>query len=151
YLYHCRPDRLAALHRRLSPWQMAFVPLLIVPPLCLHLRASHFVQSIGLTSLYLGFGWIVIDSLLGPTRTALARVAKYLAPIGRNSYSIYLWHLPVYYLLSQAVAQWTPGLPFLVRTLAYLFLAIGVGTGLSVLVEQPVLRWRNRIIPSGTR
>ncbi len=66
---------------------------------------------------------------------------------GRWSYSIYLWHVPVFYALS---TERYPGIPRSVLVVMRVVIAIGLA-GISYhFVEQPVLRWSRRRRPGPT-
>ena len=86
----------------------------------------------------------------------MARPAALCAYIGRHSYSIYLWHI--------VAADWgtriamnqlglKPGTPdlYLVRLLCVTVGACAIGILAAKLVENPVLRLRDRLFPSRSR
>jgi peptidoglycan/LPS O-acetylase OafA/YrhL len=72
-------------------------------------------------------------------------VAQALARVGRDSYSIYLWHM--WALAVVSAADW----PILPTVLAWPLLPIVIGACAAQLVEQPILAWRDRNWPSGQR
>jgi peptidoglycan/LPS O-acetylase OafA/YrhL len=115
-------------------------------------QASKFMATVGLTSLYLGFGIVLMLSLhnRGVVPRMLTKpvqqIGRVLAFIGMYSYSIYLWHF--------AVRLWAPSVArfiFHVKTgpqtssMLYVTVSIAFGILMSRLVEYPVLRLRDRI------
>ena len=66
--------------------------------------------------------------------------------LGKHSYSIYLWHLPV---KMWVVDQLLPGRGVLNFT-CFLLGSFVVGAFFSEILEMPVLALRNRLFPSAT-
>jgi peptidoglycan/LPS O-acetylase OafA/YrhL len=138
----------AAVHR--FRWPIGLLSaVLLLPSLLLPLVDNLIVNTIGLTANYLGFGGLVILTVAATARGAprLDRVLAPLAPIGYYSYSIYLWHMPV------ALAVRQLGLVrygWLLAAGVYLVGSLVVGVGAAVAIEMPVLRFRDRVIPSAT-
>jgi peptidoglycan/LPS O-acetylase OafA/YrhL len=98
---------------------------------------------------YLGFGLVLFQATQIPFPKAgvgawLVRPFDYL---GKHSYSIYLWHLPV--------KQWVmdplvPGQAGLLYFVGFVVASLAVGTFFSEILEMPVLQLRNRLFPSRT-
>ena len=116
----------------------------------------------GLTTTYLGFACILTWAVhqRAPRARLIALPIKLLAKIGFYSYSIYLWHwLVIEYLLryirhrclaTGTPFAWTAAMdrwqwPFAMVA------SIVVGITMAVLIEVPVLRFRDRWFPSRTR
>lgn len=164
YLYHYRRERLAAWVRP-RRWLLAILAVELLAPVAFcDAYSSRFMLSLGLTGNALGF-WLVIALALfwhgdQPTRAGQRQerpLTRCLLEIGVDSYSIYLWHVPVFMLLAPPLlALLTAGQtsPVLV-TAGYLTTAAGlmstgilVGVTASRLIERPVLALRNRLYPS---
>jgi peptidoglycan/LPS O-acetylase OafA/YrhL len=103
---------------------------------------SRWMQTFGLTGLYVGFSFLVAWAVARePIEGPAGIPAKAAAAVGRYSYSIYLWH----WLLSDLF--WT------VRASAlafwcYVALSISLGIVMATLVEIPCLTIRERLLPS---
>jgi len=141
-------ERLAGSVHRFR-WAIGCASVLLLLP-CLLLPDDGFaVNTIGLTTNYLGFGGLVILTVASTARGAapLGRALAPLAPIGFYSYSIYLWHMPVA-LMVQSLAPGHYGRS--VEVVAYLAGSLGVGILAARAIEIPLLRLRDRIIPSAT-
>lgn len=82
----------------------------------------------------------VILAALVPERSPVATVAGWppLRAVGRMSYSLYLWHLPVY----RWVARGLPDVPWIPRYAIAVLLSFGVAALSYRFVEQPFLRRR---------
>jgi peptidoglycan/LPS O-acetylase OafA/YrhL len=113
--------------------------------------AAAWVNVIGLTILYLGYGLILIAAVSFPLDGS-GVLTRALAATGVYSYSIYLWHLDFAALPTKAWSQRLGGSPVLAWWLPLLALhfalAIGVGVVLAKAVEFPCLRLRERLVPS---
>jgi peptidoglycan/LPS O-acetylase OafA/YrhL len=153
YLYHFRGswEEWATRHR------YVLVGLATILLSCMFVRLdSRFMLTLGFTALYIGFGIVLVltlslrNVLPRGLRSPAAQIGDLLAYVGVYSYSIYLWHVPVSFYLSTAVKQMTHFDMGPHRTdLLYFPFSIVVGIVMSKLVEYPVLRIRDRILPSG--
>jgi peptidoglycan/LPS O-acetylase OafA/YrhL len=101
--------------------------------------------------LYIGFGGLLLFALFS-TSQIKTKIINHLAPllmIGRHSYSIYLWHIAVFVFVMKGIPAFGSGKITLEKLLVlYSVGSIIIGIGMSKLVEQPVLRIRNKIFPS---
>ena len=79
------------------------------------------------------------------------RLARGLAAIGAYSYSIYLWHLPVRFWLVAELEQHTGIQNWVFYALVYYGGSIAVGIAFAKLIEYPVLRFRDRVLPTAAR
>ena len=116
---------------------------ILISPCVLFDGKSFGMHTFGFVSLYLGFGLLILLSLqLRVTNNVTVRA---LAFVGKHSYSIYLWHLPLLFFLidSGRLNKWH-GSKFI-----YFSLSIVLGIAMSKLVEFPALRLRDRLFPSG--
>lgn len=141
YWYHFHRQALISLLARFQ-WPLTAAALVLISP-CVLLDGKNFwVHTFGYNSLYLGFGTLLLLSLRMPLSPNLA--VRSLSYIGKHSYSIYLWHVPVLILLLQdgLLNRLHGSKPI------YFTLSILVGIGMSKLVEFPALRLRNRLFPS---
>jgi peptidoglycan/LPS O-acetylase OafA/YrhL len=147
YYHHFRPSAFVRLRARRGP-------LLIFAGVCLApaavLDRGPFMITVGLTLLYVGYGALLVAALpRADSNGPLPRWARALVPIGTNSYSIYLWHVPVVMV----------GGPRLMRALAlpsglvteaamYIGMSLAVGIVAAKVIEWPMLRLRDRLFPS---
>jgi peptidoglycan/LPS O-acetylase OafA/YrhL len=103
---------------------------------------SFFMLTFGLTIMQAGFGIIValvavFSNKLDSYRFSGFFVANALSYVGRYSYSIYLWHLFLYKILSDF---WQKEPPVII----YFFVTITGGICLSLLIEQVFLKIRDK-------
>jgi peptidoglycan/LPS O-acetylase OafA/YrhL len=147
YYQHFRPSAFARLRARRAP-------LLVLALVCLApaavLDRGPFMSSAGLTLLYVGYGALLVAAL--PRAEANGRPgwwARVFLPIGTNSYSIYLWHVPVVMVGVPWATRALP-LPSGLATEALLYLAMSVGFGslAAKVIEWPALRLRDRLFPA---
>jgi peptidoglycan/LPS O-acetylase OafA/YrhL len=146
WFYHFRNTGYAAfLARQRILLLLAMVAGLSLP---LFFPYNHFVMNtIGLSLLYMAFGAIIC---IGEGSEAFhSRWLKPFVYVGRYSYSIYLVHL----LCGPAVANTfrtyiftSPGLEWINDTINFLA-NIGIGIVLSLLIEQPFLKIRDKYFP----
>ena len=115
-----------------------------LPAFIFELNDTPWMWSFGLTLFYLGGGCLLLALL--KSNFGENRILKSFANLGKYSYSIYLWNLPIHFWLTKftnlAAENW-----FLY---AFLYLAgtfiLGIGT--AKLIEYPILKLRDKLIPS---
>jgi len=150
WFYHFRNSSYAAFLAR----QKIFLLAAIIAGLSLpfFFPYNHFVMNtIGLSLLYMAFGAIIC--MVQGSKAFQSKWLKPLAYVGRYSYSIYLVHL----LCGPAVANafrtyifTSPNLEWLNDTINFLS-NIGIGIALSLLIEQPFLKIRDKYFPKKGR
>lgn len=78
-------------------------------------------------------------------------LARAVAAMGRYSYGIYIWHV----LAAQLFTGWLPGMGYRTPTpgaqLAKYAAAITLGVVMTLIVERPMLRLRDRLFPAQAR
>lgn len=148
-LSYFREFRAEALDRLLygnGRFLLGFSLLGTLPALLFDERQAG-MYVIGLTTLYLGYGGLLLYFL---SRRGQGLAIRCLSKIGMYSYSIYLFHLPIAFI-SIAVLQdrlhWNRDYVFFV----YMLASIVVGIGISRMIEYPVLRLRDQFFPAEKR
>ena len=115
-----------------------------VPAFVYDLNETAWMWTIGLTMFYLGGGFVMLALLKSDFRGN--RFLLRVADIGKYSYSIYLWNLPVHFWLIKytnlAAENW------LLYAFIYWAGTFILGIGTAKLVEYPVLKLRDRLMPS---
>ena len=137
---------------RFTTWIRQSTPLLVcasgvflLPCLLFRMENNFFVNTIGLTLNYLGFGGLIITAMVAYQDRAMPRPMALLAKMGSFSYSIYLWHSAVAFLTARHLPA-RIGWP---ATLAiYLVGSVLLGILAAKLIELPCLRLRERLLPS---
>lgn len=161
YLSQFRPELIGALLKHRF-WMLAVGTACLIP--AFRLEASDpFIGSLGYTLLYVGYGSILLVLVnLKPDSGYAARViwgpaGRAIGSVGFYSYAIYLWHN---YLVRPWFSKLIEGYPLsilpleirvIVGYLGYFTVAYMVGRLASTVVEQPMLRLRDRIFPSRGR
>ncbi len=167
YVYRYRRRTVSRLKAHLG-WLFGLSFLLILPLFLWPVRSeagARLTLTLGFTLNYLGYGGILIGCLLVdwsrcPARIALigGPVCRVLRFLGVYSYTIYLIHLayrdvrPAEWLgrVLGHVGEKIAAAPFADLTM-YLIFAILGGVLVSRVIERPVLRWRERALPSSRR
>jgi peptidoglycan/LPS O-acetylase OafA/YrhL len=148
YLYHFYPARFREVtgrFRKVFLWGgMAF----LVPAFLFQLETTPFIYSIGFTLFYIGSGAILAAVLENKTRTGVG--ARILAYLGVRSYSIYLWHFPLAWLIFDGPVAKNLRLDWFASMALYWAAALGLGILVSNRIEIPLLRFRDRQVPSRT-
>jgi peptidoglycan/LPS O-acetylase OafA/YrhL len=116
------------------PGIILILPALWVAP------AGWFMDTAGLSMLYAGYGLLLVWAVeRPPSKNALARS---LAWVGKHSYSIYLWHLPLWALLYAAFGRVSLAF-FAIGILS----SIGFGACMAWFVETPSIAIRDKLFP----
>ncbi|HVV50829.1 MAG TPA: acyltransferase [Polyangia bacterium] len=155
YCTHYRKAAFAALDRSRLLLLAAASLLLFIP--CTFADPDHSpgLVTFGLTALYLAFGGLLVVVLRWPAAARPSRAAELLAGalgyVGRHSYSIYLWHLPVMLVAERAFARLWPHARDQVIFLVYAPVSIALGIVFAKIIELPTLRLRDRLLPSQAR
>jgi peptidoglycan/LPS O-acetylase OafA/YrhL len=123
-------------------WTLVFAgSLLCCPAFVWDVLKSGWLPVYGLVMLYLGASSLLLGLLAAPGLSS-NRFAKGAAYLGAYSYSVYLWHGVAHDWIAGAVnASW------LMQGTVYLLSSWIVGISLSVAIEMPCLRLRNRFLP----
>ena len=143
YLHEFRPVSLKALLYGRGRFLLATSLVCILPALVFE-QKSPLMYVFGLTLLYMGYGGILLYSLL--CLKSEGRLVRLLSRIGQYSYSIYLWHLAVGWFgvsVLQDRLQWGRYPVFV----TYMLASVMVGIGMAQLIEFPVLQLRERLFP----
>jgi peptidoglycan/LPS O-acetylase OafA/YrhL len=150
YVHHFRSPWFAAILSRRRWGLLALGCGCLLPPFFVAREASPFVCTFGFTLNYLGAGAILVGVL--SLRLPQNLLVRLLSCVGRSSYSIYLWHMPVIVWgipLAETVSGYPLGFPLSVALCVCG--SVLVGTGMGSLVEWPALRLRDRWFPSRVR
>jgi len=112
------------------------------------LLAPAFIWPVEHTPALLTFGvtgFALAGALLVLTASSSTATLPPLAWVGRNSYAIYLWHVPAAVVLRKDIL---PSVAWPVLALAYVAVTLTAGYLATRLVELPMLRLRDRWFPS---
>ena len=152
YYHHFHHDGLHSFVRR-NRVLLFTSPIFCFLPFFLYQPEHNSRVALLLSLVAIGYGCILLLTLWGDLQVPafLAPAWRYLAVgsarIGRDSYSIYLWHLAVIYVLAGPLK--TTG-----QTLSWGVVLLNVagcilaGMVTAAIIERPVLRLRDRILPS---
>lgn len=150
YFYHEYNGVLGRIITRYRRHLLGAAVLLLIPPFLLDMHHTPWVYTYGLTTNYLG-ALCLLGACLGMTPRP-GRLTHGVTAIGRHSYSIYLWHMTAYQLtLGLITGQYTGrptwDAPFALHLALFLSVTIGAGVVLSILIEVPMLRLRDKLSP----
>ena len=111
-------------------------------------KDSALGEVLGYTVAYLTGAAFLLLLYGAPWVSRAGWVTRPMAALGRHAYGIYVWHL----LAAQVVLDRVPGMNYESATPAAQALKFGAaivaGVLATVLVERPVLRLRDRLVPS---
>jgi peptidoglycan/LPS O-acetylase OafA/YrhL len=140
YLYHVHRSALIDWAQPRRGQLLAMGLALVWPPFLWPPMTHWLIPSVGLTAIYLGCAAILLAFLTWPEPTH--PIWRGFAAVGARSYSIYLWHPAVNLVLSDVLREHP-----LAYQIGYPVAAIGIGTLMAHLVEDPILRLRDRYWP----
>lgn len=151
YWLHFHTQSFLHLSRKFAALWLLLGLALFSPAFLFELGNSPFLQTFGFTILYLA-GGIVLVGVIGLERdTRPTAPIRALAFIGSHSYSIYLWHLSGERWVAPFLAEKLGPLSWWTYAAVYIASALGIGIGLSMLIEWPVLRLRDHLFPSRSK
>jgi peptidoglycan/LPS O-acetylase OafA/YrhL len=153
YVYHYHREIFFRFGGRYRPALIGLGLLCFIPAFMFDLEKTPFIYTWGFTLVYIGSGLVLagfVSRELRPNPIVIG-----LAKIGAHSYSIYLWHMAVEWLFIPWVEDiflklglaWT----WSAHVTIYVAACILFGWGLSVLIEYPIMRLRDRIFPTRSR
>ncbi len=152
YLYHYHREPLLGLLDRCRGWVLVSSLLCISPILFHTLGKSPFLDTYGLTLLYVGMGGLVLLAATAQPGAVPLSKRKWVLAIGRDSYSIYLWHMEVVFHVWPLLQQALPTTAATTRIFADPFFRMGgallFGRLMAYLVEARFLRLRERLFPA---
>ena len=149
YFRHYRTDWFFATSKRFRSAMIAGGIACFVPAFVFQLETTPLIPSGGVALFAVG-GGLLLWGLAGvePDRSRVGAAAAY---VGARSYSIYLWHMAVTYWGLKLVLPVVPGLTWTAYVVGFVVGSIAVGLLMHAVVEAPMLRIRDRLIPSRSR
>jgi peptidoglycan/LPS O-acetylase OafA/YrhL len=137
-----------AVFKRIASWQGGWIVIAVaIVSLSKFPVEDRNMHTWGFTLMYLGAGFLVAKAVTFEGTGPIRAVSNFLASIGVYSYSIYLWHM-FYQLRMLAYLHITSFTLWFVR---YFPGAILFGIVAAKAIEFPVLRFRDRVFPSGSK
>lgn len=128
----------------LKPLTVAAVGGLFLLPAFIHkVETSPIICTVGLTFFYVGCGLVLAGVLM--MRYKDNWVFNQFSVLGRHSYCIYLWHLPFKTLSDYVNGIYHSGILYFCL---YTACPLIVGIMLSRFMEVPLLRLRDKMIPT---
>ncbi|HEX2716129.1 MAG TPA: acyltransferase, partial [Gemmatimonadaceae bacterium] len=149
YFRHYRTDWFFAISARFRPAMIAAGIACFAPAFVFQLETTRLIPSVGVALFAVG-GGLLLWGLAGvePRRSRIGAAAAF---VGARSYSIYLWHMAVTYWGLKLILPRVPGLTWTAYALGFFVGSIAVGLLMHAAVEAPMLRIRDRLIPSRSR
>lgn len=150
YLYH-----FTEFFKFFTKWRWAFliVSIGLMAPGFYYVGGGYFMNTAGLSLVNLGFGILTLFSLSSPIADrfeskfpSLKLLSKpiilFFTLVGKHSYSIYLWHIACRNFMNDSL-HYGPNM----NSLIFFILSISVGVILSIIIERPFLKLRQRYVP----
>ena len=148
YAYHFHSSRFERVFGR-RWFLMLGGAFLLAPAFAFELETTPFIYTIGLTIFYVGSGMMLVGILV--SRIPRSRLVAALATIGKHSYSIYLWHMFVLgWGIGLVEGTLDVELDSGTRLARYFVGSFVLGIAMAKGVEVPLLRVRDRWLPSGS-
>lgn len=146
YFFTFHNDRLKRLVTRFWYLLLPAGLALLAPPFIWERDSSPWIYAAGPTFYYLGSGLILLVLVFYEPRP-LAPI-RWLGFMGANSYAIYLWHVPMNIWMEKVDQSLHIAPRSVGSTALFMLSSIAVGIGMSLLVDLPSLRLRDRLFPS---
>lgn len=153
YQYHFNKENLTAFFSKYKI-KLYVLASLFISTLFFYPEETFFMNTIGLSFLYVGFGIILIQFVITPnineniSKIISKPLYNWIGIVGYYSYSIYLFHL----LAKNFIADWlVKKLPFelhfRIEFVLYFFTSIFLGILVSKIIEIPFLKLRDKYFP----
>ncbi len=127
-------------------WLWIALGLVLISTLSERLLNREIWYVFGYNILYLGSGFLLLAALsLNSTSTA---PLKWLGWLGKHSYSVYLWHMPLLDWIKPLFPRTADEGKFLVSELIYVATAWVFGIIMARIIEIPTLRLRDKLFPA---
>jgi peptidoglycan/LPS O-acetylase OafA/YrhL len=135
-----------------AKWLFGAAAVLLLPLLFCDLNTSWYLPTFGFTTNYLGFGLVLLAVCHGdfsrlPRALSVvsAPLVRGLSFLGRRSYSIYLWHVPIKWWGIRSIETHT-GLTFSGAGYLVLYFSASllIGCLMGAAIEEPALKMRDR-------
>ncbi len=145
YLYH-----FTSFFNFFSRWRWAFllVSFAMMAPGFMYVGGGYFMNTAGLSLVNLGFGILTLFSLTNfetsshTLKKALNPFVFFFTMVGKHSYSIYLWHIACRNFMNDNLT-YGPN----INSVIFFAISISVGVALSLIIERPFLKIRDRYAP----
>ena len=142
YLHHFRAAQFESFFQKWGQPLFALGLVCFIPAFVSRIETSPFIYTAGFTIFFAGSALIVGSVVVqGVPQNLFTRTLSF---IGQNSFSIYLWHMPVRIWLIPWLLKsfaWKP--TYLQAATLYVALSLIVGCVLARLVEMPMLKLRD--------
>jgi len=146
YWLHYRPELFEKLQKKRALLICGGL-LLLSPAFFFEVDVTPWIWIAGFLAIACASAMILVGMQGAVSRNPFTAALGY---IGARSYSIYVWHLAVRYWVSDKIAQRLGG-NFYLSSVLFFVLSIVCGIGMAALLEQPMLRLRERLFPSPDR
>ncbi|MCC6865629.1 MAG: acyltransferase [Ignavibacteria bacterium] len=157
YFYHFHREKFVIFFTKYRVSLLVLSGIILIIPF-IFLIDSFFMNTTGLTLLYTAFGIIlsvmvvsentiqILNKILGQ------KIVNLISKIGFYSYSIYLWHIIVLYIITIIIKNTVkPEIPIYIVFTIYFLSSIFIAIGASKLIEQRALKYRDKKYPSRSK
>ena len=128
-------------------WAFLIISVGLMLPGFYYEGGGYFMNTAGLSLVNLGFGLLTLFSLTNfdiqsdPLKQVSKPIVFFFTLVGKHSYSIYLWHIACRNFMNDNLnygGNW--------NSLIFFILSISVGVALSLIIERPFLKLRERYV-----